>query len=267
MTIILGNAGFIGKGFLKVYNELDIMCTGTSREKIDLLKPDIGNLNADELIICAGMSKILECEVDKDLTERMTIGTIELIRQLNERKIKPIYISSDIVFDGKDGNYEEMSHTNPLNEYAKQKDRIERYIQWSCEKYLIIRLPKIFSLETSGIFHEMAYHLSGNHTIKAAIDQIFSPTLLDDAIKCISKLDRGTYHVCSPEVWSRYDLALKVADTLKIDRKKVIKINLEDLNEPFKRPKNTSMKTLKINHKFTNTAKCIEKICQKWRSE
>ena len=62
------------------------------------------------------------CEENLDLAKKVhTIGTRNIVNYCKEHGIYLIYISTDSVFDGLDGNYSEQDQTNPLNVYANTK--------------------------------------------------------------------------------------------------------------------------------------------------
>lgn len=286
-TAIVGATGLIGKAFFSLYQQIYPDCIGTTRnietdklKYLDLLSSDVASLKLSttghkNAIIAAGIAKILLCEKEKEYSKKITDGTLNLVRQLVDEGIKPIYISSDYVFDGYSGNYEDDSNLNPLNEYGKQKAEIEEGIKRICkDNYLIVRFSKVFTLKKGDgtIFDEMAASLVSGKTIRAAQDQIFSPTLLSDSVNAVKYLQlndfNGIVNVSSPEIWSRYDLAIKMAEFLELKTAKIEKISLEDLSEEFVRPKNTSMNVEKLiketNISFMPIDKCMKIIAKNW---
>ena len=54
-------------------------------------------------------------------------------------EIRLLHVSSDAVFDGKQGMYAEDDIMNPINTYAKSKMLGERLISENLENYVIIR--------------------------------------------------------------------------------------------------------------------------------
>lgn len=96
---------------------------------------------------------------------------------------------------------------------------------------------------------------------------------MDDNIKALTLLQEkdisGVMHMSSPEKWSRYDLARTMAELLDVDQQLVEKISLDDLNEPFQRPKNTSLsvdhllKTIDIE--YTDIKSCMQRVAQRWK--
>ena len=61
-----------------------------------------------------------------------------IIAEINNIGIKFIFLSSESVFDGKKGNYIETDSTNPIFEYGKQKDLIEKYILSYSKNFLMM---------------------------------------------------------------------------------------------------------------------------------
>ena len=54
--------------------------------------------------------------------------TKKIIDYCFNKKIIPVYISSDGVFDGLKGNYKETDLKNPIHSYGKIKNEVEKYI-------------------------------------------------------------------------------------------------------------------------------------------
>ena len=288
-TAVIGATGFIGKRFFTAYRRIYPDCIGTCRDInqedmlfFDLFFPSIGPLKLSETghqeaLIVAGITNIAQCEKEKELSRKINVdGTLDFIQQFVREGIKPIFFSSDTVFDGVAGLYDEDSLPQPLNEYGRQKVEIESGIKEICAdgNYLIVRISKIFSLERGNgtLFDEMATTLKSGKVVRAAYDQIFSPLFIFDLLEIITILQTkgvtGVININPLEIWSRYDLALTLAKCMGVNPNRIEKISLDDLGETFKRPKNTTMKTDKIiqktGYKFMPMIQYIEQIAQSW---
>ncbi len=288
-TVIIGAFGFLGKYFLAAYKEIYPDCVGTTKGVVDgasdfhfldLSNPDIKSLRLLEMeykeaLIFAAVTKINICEEEKLMTRKVNVdGTLELIRQLIDEGIKPIFFSSDYVFDGKEGSYRDDSPVNPMTEYGKQKAEVEAKMAAITKgNFLVVRLSKIFTLTKNDntLLDEMARILSSGGVVQAAYDQIFCPTLITDIINALSWLQvekvTGIVNACSPEAWSRYDLAVSLAKTMKVDVNKVRKASLSEIMTNKERPKNTSMISsalLKDSVFFTPMTTCIKRIASNW---
>ncbi|GEM_PF-2681474 len=141
--------------------------------------------------------------------------------------------------------------------------------------YLIIRISKVFSFDKGDgiLFDEMASILVSGGLLRAAHDQIFSPVFVLDLVNLVTILQTkgvtGVININSSEIWSRYDLALVLAQRMGVSSDHVEKISLVDLQEAFSRPKNTIMKTDKLmretGYKFTPTIQYIKRIAENWK--
>jgi dTDP-4-dehydrorhamnose reductase len=284
-TFVLGANGFIGSHFLTKYRSFYPDCMGSSYkdeehlQKINLLKPDIQHLNLKSkgyknALICAAVTKVDRCENNPEQSFAINVeGTLRIIEQLINDDIHPIYFSSDYVFDGFTGNYTETSPVNPINLYGTHKAAVEKAIPQICgSNYTILRLSKIFSTDDYGIsfLSAMFSDIVAGKTIKAAYDQIFCPTLIEDLLRITIEIQvkdlKGLFNVCSPQAISRYELARKIALYCRVDPDNIARISIDDLNENFRRPHNTSMVCdnilNSITARFTSIDDCILKLIQ-----
>jgi dTDP-4-dehydrorhamnose reductase len=230
----------------------------------------------EDALIFSASTKVAACEEDALGTRKVNVtGTLALIRQLADEGIKPIFSSSDYVFDGKTGNYDDYASRNPGTEYGRHKAEVEEKIEELTNgNYLVIRLGKIFTLDKGDgtLLDEMAGVLASGGSVRAAHDQIFNPTLVSDIIKAVSALQivgaKGIVNVCSPEAWARYDIALEMARALGIDRSRVVRISLDEMRPGPRRPKNTSMLTGRLSREtdcvFVSIAECIKRVAANW---
>lgn len=291
-TAIIGASGLLGRYFLSAYRQIYPDCIGTVKDaadesrniyKLDLYKPDISKLRLaekhhKEALILAAVTKVNIPEEEKIRARGANVdGTLELIRQLAAEGIKPVYFSSPYVFDGQAGNYTDESPLNPAIEYGKQKAIIESEIAAITRgNFLVVRISKIFSMarEDNTFLDEIARTLLSGGAYRAAFDQILCPTLVTDLVDAVSVLQEkraaGIINVCSPEVWSRYDLAVALAESMGVEKDKIIKTSLVEIMKNAKYPKNTSMVStaaLRFNRAFTPMSACIEKTARNWMNQ
>ena len=77
----------------------------------------------DTLVHMAAVTDTVGCENKEasNAIETNIIATANLVNECMKHGIKFIYISTDYVFDGKQGNYHEHSHLKPFNKYGWSK--------------------------------------------------------------------------------------------------------------------------------------------------
>lgn len=282
-TVVFGAAGFIGRHLLSDLLLQNPHTLGVARvagnglSSFDLAKPDISALElkrrrVTRAIIAAATSGISTCEKNPAATRQVNVeGTVALGRQLTEEGIRVMVFSSDYVFDGNSGDYDENSAVNPLNEYGRQKAEMESRLLEECgANALVVRLSKVYDTVKGSdtLLDEMAAKLVRGEPILAARDQFFCPTFVDDLVNVVKKLltseVNGILHLCAKTKTSRFALAQKVALTFRCDDKLVREISLYDLKERFMRPLDTSMVCPRLAetcpYEFRSLQESIEEI-------
>lgn len=288
-TVVIGSNGFIGSRFLKFYKGfyqdtigLDIKSNDSNCLKFDISSMSVKKIGLKDkgyqhALILAGITKISICEREKERSRTINVyGTINLIKELIEEGIKPIFFSSDYVFDGERGGYKDYDPVNPINEYGRQKAEVEAAMSGITKgNYMVLRLGKVFSL-TKGdgtLFDEMAGIIKNGGIVRAAYDQIFCPILIDDVIKAVTQLQiknaSGIFNICSLKPFSRYKLALELASAMGNPESCIEPVSIDTIDLSVKRPKNTSMVPERLMKEtglcFDNISECIKKIANNWR--
>ena len=99
-----------------------------------------------------------------------------------------------------------------------------------------------------------------NKTIFVVNDQISNPTyaphLADAIFQCIVLKTQGIYHYGSDDYLSRYQFAVLIAECFKLDKDLIETIETKELTQNIpsyiaRRPKNTGLKTLKIEDELS----------------
>lgn len=247
-----------------------------SLENPNILPLGLRRRRITHAIIAGGVTDILTCEKEKEATRSVNVtGVLELSRQLHEEGIKIITFSSDYVFDGRKGDYEENSPVHPLNEYGKQKAELEAGMSETFgAQCLLLRLGKIYDLEKGGgtLLDEMCGRLVRGRPVFAAADQVFCPTFVGDVVEVSFSLAAagasGLINLCSPEKTSRLELARRAAGCFAEDTALAREILLRDLDEPFERPRDTSMATSRLagysDHSFMTLEKALCALREKY---
>lgn len=266
--IIFGATGFLGRNLMDYYKKKRQNPIGTYYKhnvpglvKFDLRNPSLDTLNVDlkkikYAIITSAITDMDLCKTNWDNSYEINVSGIKkLITLLNERDIIPIYISSDYVYDGEKGNYDEEDKMDPTMAYGKQKKEVEDFLTAQNKDFMILRLAKIYShdFNDNTIITSIIQNLKKGETLKFATDQIFSPNFVGDVCGVIDglieKKSTGCYNISCGQPISRYDLAKKIQSELNISSGSIVPCLLEDLKFDDKRPKNTSMNNKKVIYK------------------
>jgi len=187
------------------------------------------------------------------------IGVRNIIEACRKFKRKLVFISTDFVFDGTFGPYDERDSVGPsLNKvswYGITKIEAEKIVQ-ELDNSIIIRI----SYPYRGIFHKkddiakriLRLYRKGK-LYPMFDDQYITPTFIDDLAPAVEMLvnknQSGIFHIASPIITTQYDFARKLLETFgqdseKLERKSVIKFLKENNHTP--RPIRGGLKVEKI---------------------
>tara|TARA_Y100001937_G_C7001104_1_gene276504 strand:- start:12 stop:746 length:735 start_codon:yes stop_codon:yes gene_type:complete len=167
MKILLtGGSGLLGGELIKAFKEQNIDYYAPTSSDCNILDSGevsntIHKYQPDIVIHCAAVAKfkIVDEQPMKALLTNI-VGTCNVVtacesmnnfRVKGSKKIKLVYISTDHVFDGKDGLYKTNDKINPISKYAKTKAAGELAVR-VYDNHLVVRTsfcPKEFPFETA----------------------------------------------------------------------------------------------------------------------
>lgn len=224
-----------------IYYNVDITHADTLEEIIVKEAPDC-------MVNCAAMTNVDICETERDACYEVNVRAVrELAKIAKEKDIHLVHISTDFIFDGKSGPYDEKAMPNPVNYYGKTKLESEEVIMAQLEKYTILRTILVYGavkgLNRSNIVYFVKNALEQGKEITMVNDQYRMPTLVDMlANACITACENevyGVFNVSSCEMLNIYEMALEIAETFDLDTSLIKEIGTSDLKQPAKRPHTT----------------------------
>jgi len=183
-----------------------------------------------------------------------------------------VYLSTDYVFDGNRGFYSEYDTPYPVNYYGLTKLMGEVAVMSRCSRYAIVRTSSIYGLGPGrkNFAKFLIEKLGNNETVKALIDQYTSPThgtLLAEALLDIGEnFKNGVFHVAGMRM-SRYEFAVKVAETLGFDKSLIKEASINDFNWYAKRPRDSSLKFEETKKKVSSDFYSTERAMSILREE
>ncbi len=228
------------------YRSLDI----TNKENIKSL---VREFKPDVIINCAAFTDVDKCETERELCWRLNVDAVKnliIASRINNSKI--IHISSDYIFDGKNGPYDELQKPNPISFYGRSKLASENALMISGVDFAILRTIVLFGNGKNvkpNFALWMINKLKNNEQINVVTDQIGNVTLSDDLaygiLKIVENESRGIYNIAGKDIISRFDFAINMCEIFGFNKALVHKIKTKDLNQPAPRPLNSGLITLK----------------------
>lgn len=205
------------------------------------------------IVNCAAFTDVDKCETERELSWRLNVDAVKnliIASRISDAKI--IHYSTDYVFDGRHGPYDEKATPNPISFYGRSKLASENALMTSGADYAIIRTMVLYGLGVNvkpNFALWIINKLKNKEAINIVDDMIGNSTISDDlaygSLKLIEKNCRGIYNIAGRDIESRYDFTMKLCDVFKFDKKLVAKIKTKDLNQPAPRPLNSGLITLK----------------------
>jgi dTDP-4-dehydrorhamnose reductase len=204
-VLVIGSNGMLGQTIVKLAKDKNFTILAASNEDTSYLddfmyvKIDISdelqvadlilNTKPEFIINTAAYTNVDKSETEKELAEKINVKGVEyLARYANKASSHLIHISSDYVFDGKNGPYTEMDNPNPIGFYGLTKLLGEQVIEKNTSLYTIIRTNVLYGPAKYGRpdFVKWVYNnLKDNKSINIVTDQINNPTYLIDIASAI----------------------------------------------------------------------------------
>jgi dTDP-4-dehydrorhamnose reductase len=202
------------------------------------------------VIHCAALSRSAACEANAALAELMNVS---VTRQLCELAgaIPFFFFSTDLVFDGRQGNYVETDPPNPLSVYAGTKAKAEQIVLKN-PRHTVIRTSLNTGASPAGnrsFTEAMRRAWERGETLKLFTDEYRTPipaVVTAQAIwELVQRNQPGLYHLAGGERLSRWEIGQLVSKRWPDLRAKMERASIKDFTGPL-RPADTSLDCAKI---------------------
>jgi len=268
--LITGSNGMLGQRAAQFYSakeNIELLATSVEEKSVDdsveYLSSDIKNRDTIKKVVhdyCPDFIIHTAAFTNVDLSEKLredawkiNVKGVEYIAEA-ARAIDAhiIHISTDYIFDGKDGPYSENAIPNPVGYYGRTKLASENALRISGTFFTILRTNVLYGIALKSrpdFVRWVINSLDKNDSIRIVKDQINNPTFIDDLVQGINKIiefrKTGTYNIGGQEFLSRYDFTLRIADYFDLDKNLITPITTAELKQPAKRPLKSGLLILK----------------------
>jgi len=202
------------------------------------------------LIHCAAVSRSPACQENPSLARKVNVEATACLAEL-AGDIPFIFLSSDLVFDGRQGNYDESARPNPLSVYAETKLEAEQVVLAN-PKHTVVRLSLNGGVSPSGdrgFNEEMRRAWQAGKTLKLFVDEFRCPLPAMVTARAIWELvaqcKPGLYHLAGSQRLSRWQMGQLVAARAPQLNPRLEPASRRDYTGP-PRPADTSLNCAKI---------------------
>lgn len=201
------------------------------------------------IVHTAAITNVDQCESDHEGCDRLNVDAVQYLWDACKKLgIHFQLLSTDFVFDGEKGNYNENDSPAPLSYYGLSKLKAEQIltsdanINWSIVRTIIV-YGTGHNLSRSNLILWALDALPKEQEMNIVDDQFRAPTWADDLAQgcylVLKKNQRGIFHISGPETRSILEWVQYIGKHFDWSTEKVIPISSSTLNQAAKRPPKT----------------------------
>ena len=168
------------------------------------------------IIHCAALSRSPACQENPSSARKLNVEVTACLAEL-AADIPLIFFSSDLVFDGRQGNYDESAQSNPLSVYAETKVIAEQIVLAN-PRHTVVRISLNGGTSLTGdrgFNEEMRRAWHAGRMLNLFTDEYRCPMAAVVTARAIWELAArnkpGLYHLAGSERLSRWEIGQLIA--------------------------------------------------------
>jgi dTDP-4-dehydrorhamnose reductase len=226
-----------------------IKCDMAVREDV---KKNVFDFYPDVIINAAAFTNVDLSETERETAWKINVKGVEYLAEACRTiDSKIIHISTDYVFNGFNGPYDENAKVDPLGYYGRTKLASENALRIGAVTYSVIRSNVLYGIANSrpDFVRWVINSLSDKKQIRVVHDQINNPTFVEDLVCAINKIIElnkyRLYNIGGKDFLNRYEFAVLIAEFFNLNKELITPITTEELKQPAKRPLKSGLITTK----------------------
>ncbi len=230
---------------------------GAGRVRLDLgdvagLRQTIDEVRPRVCVVAAGMTHVDGCEAEPArafaINSEGPGACAEACRVIGAQVV---YLSTEYVFDGAAGPYDEDACPRPISIYGASKLEGERRVLATHPENLSIRTTVVYSWHPGdkNFVMQLSERLSAGERMRIPFDQRSSPTYAPDLGEAIASLvgrAHGVLNVAGPEILGRFEFAQRAARALGLDESLLDAVTTADLGQVAPRPLDAGLRVMRL---------------------
>ena len=215
---ITGANGFIGNHLVQTATRVALRwrVRALTRTDFDLLdfaavRREFQKDQPQIVIHCAAISTVVEAQKSPVFARRVNVEMTQRLAEL-AAEVQFVFFSTDVIFDGRKGNYHETDVPNPLHLYGETKAAAEQMVLKN-PKHLVVRTSingGISHAGNRGFNEQLRLALQTGQGMTLFTDEFRSPIPVVETARAVWELaDKncmGIYHVAGAEKLSRFQI-------------------------------------------------------------
>jgi dTDP-4-dehydrorhamnose reductase len=234
---VLGSDGLLASDLVEMLQYESSTVRGYTKDLYDVTK------KKSQYNLIGEVTHIFNCSAVKDCQDLEKAAAVndnavkDLAELCLENEIHLTHFSTAEVFDGAKGvPYSENDVTSPLSTYGKTKLAGESHVLAMGDKGLVIRSNWLFGKYRDNLVNFIMREIEVNNEVILENDEIGNPTysmdLSNAAIILALNNKSGLYNVTNSGSCSKYELGLKIAEYLNVDKNLIKAKKFDSLERP-----------------------------------
>ena len=186
--------------------KVDLSDFRSTKSVLDAFKPDA-------IIHAAANSNLDDCEQNREAARKINVESTKNLAEYSAKKnVRFIFVSSDMVFNGKSGMYSEEDTTSPISYYGETKVMAEEFVKKTCRNFVIARSALIYGRSLEGGFSFSQWiekKLNHGERMSLYTNQFRTPIYVANLAEVLIELAfntfTGTLHLAGANKINRFD--------------------------------------------------------------
>lgn len=263
---VIGGSGLLGGRIIASAKDRYALVAADVHEKppwfpagLEYIQADIRDRNQlldalsgkgiDCIINAAAMTDVDRCEDNQEQAWAINAaGAEHAAMAALETGAHLIHMSTDYVFDGKNGPYTEESEPNPLSVYGTSKYEGEQAVIRVLPTAAIVRTMILFGYSPAGKPNFVTWLISAlraDKPVHIVNDQYGTPTYADQLANALLTLmetgTAGLFHAAGPDLVNRYEFAMMIAGIFDLNSDLITETTSSRFIQKAERPKRSGL--------------------------
>lgn len=254
-ALVIGGSGLVGNALMRELRAQNIVTLGTHATRVrqglqplDItdavqVRDCIIDVAPTMIFLTAALTHVDLCEENPEKAIKINVeGPRSIAREAARLGVKLVFFSTDYIFDGEAGPYDENAVPRPLNVYGQTKLAAEEAVRESLDDSLIIRTTVVYGWEpdSKNFAMQVYQRVRAGEQFTVPSDQVSNPTLaeyLAQASVQLAALEvRGIVNVVGNDLVTRADFARVLARTFGGSPALVVPVLTANLSQKARRP-------------------------------
>lgn len=276
-ALVIGASGLSGGALMRVFQRAQIEAAGTyakspgaGLEALDItdsarVRACVERHRPAAIFLTAALTHVDYCEDHPEEAFAINVeGPRAVAQAAGAVGAQVVFYSTEYVFDGKEGPYDEEDPPSPLSVYGQSKLAAEGAISDTIENALILRTTVLFGWNPkSKNFAMQVYHkVRAGERMTIPMDQFGNPTLAEYlaevSLTLAQRGARGVVNVVGAELVARSDFALALVKLYGGSPDLIVPVTTESLQQKAPRPLRGGLKTAKLERLMGGKAMALD---------